>query len=184
MCIRDSLLDHDDKALLQTAAVVGRVFWTAVISFMRPDLDIRTALQRLIKRELIRPVRASSMRGQEEYKFFHSLIQDVAYGQIPRAERAVFHEATARWLEAVSGERAVDVSELVAFHLSEALELSGKHDSDLAERAYRFLMLAGERARELDAARGSDYFRRATEIAPRPADEGRALLELARVTQD
>lgn len=181
---RLDLLDHEDKALLQTAAVVGRVFWTAVISFMRPELEASASLRRLIKRELIRPVRDSSMRGQEEFKFFHSLIQDVAYGQIPRAERAVLHEAAARWLEAVSGERAVDVAELLAFHLSEALALSSASDDDLAERAYRFIMLAGERAKELDASRGAEYFRRAAEIAPRPGDEGRALLELARVTQD
>jgi class 3 adenylate cyclase/tetratricopeptide (TPR) repeat protein len=180
---RLDLLDKNDKAVLQAAAVVGRVFWTGVLSSMRPDLDVRSALRRLVTRELVRPVRESSMRGQEEHKFFHSLIQDVAYGQIPRTERASLHEAAGRWLEAVSGERAVDVAELLAHHLTQAVELGGA-GGDLAERAYRFLMLAGDRARELDAARGADYYRRATEIAPRPVDEGRALLELADVTQD
>lgn len=180
---RLDLLDKNDKAVLQAAAVVGRVFWTAVLSTMRPDLDVRSALRRLVTRELVRPVRESSMRGQEEHKFFHSLIQDVAYGQIPRKERASLHEAAGRWLEAVSGERAVDVAEMLAHHLTEAIDLGGERP-DLAERAYRFLMLAGDRARELDAARASEYYRRAAEIAPRPGDEARALLELADVTQD
>ena len=180
---RLDLLDKNDKAVLQAAAVVGRVFWTAVVSSMRPDLEVRPALHRLVTRELIRPVRESSMRGQEEHKFFHSLIQDVAYGQIPRAERASLHEAAGRWLEAVSGERAVDVAELLAHHLTQAVDLGGT-GGDLTERAYRFLMLAGDRARELDATRGADYYRRATEIAPRATDEGRALLELSDVTQD
>ncbi|MFZ0492800.1 MAG: AAA family ATPase, partial [Acidimicrobiia bacterium] len=180
---RLDLLDKNDKAVLQAAAVVGRVFWAAVVSSMRPDLDVRAALRRLVTRELVRPVRESSMRGQEEHKFFHSLVQDVAYGQIPKAERAVLHEAAARWLEAVSGERAVDVAELLAYHLTEAVDLGGDKEG-LAERAYRFLMLASERARELDAARGADYLRRAAEIAPRPADEGYALLDLALVSQE
>jgi class 3 adenylate cyclase/tetratricopeptide (TPR) repeat protein len=180
---RLDLLDKNDKAVLQASAVVGRVFWTAVVSSMRPDLEVRPALHRLVTRELVRPVRESSMRGQEEHKFFHSLIQDVAYGQIPRAERASLHEAAGRWLEAVSGERAVDVAELLAHHLTQAVDLGGT-GGDLTERAYRFLMLAGDRARELDATRGADYYRRATEIAPRPTDEGRALLELSDVTQD
>jgi class 3 adenylate cyclase/tetratricopeptide (TPR) repeat protein len=180
---RLDLLDKNDKAVLQAAAVVGRVFWTAVVSSMRPDLDVRAALRRLVTRELVRPVRESSMRGQEEHKFFHSLIQDVAYGQIPRSERASLHEAAGRWLEAVSGERAVDVAELLAHHLTEAVDLGGV-GTDLAERAYRFLMLAGDRAKELDAGRGAGYYRRAVEIAPRHADEARALLELSDVTQD
>jgi len=180
---RLDLLDKNDKAVLQAAAVVGRVFWTAVLSSMRPDLDVRAALRRLVTRELVRPVRESSMRGQEEHKFFHSLIQDVAYGQIPRAERASLHEAAGRWLEAVSGERAVDVAELLAHHLTQAVDLGGA-GGDLTERAYRFLMLAGDRARELDAGRGATYYRRAVEIASRPVDEARALVELSDVAQD
>jgi class 3 adenylate cyclase/tetratricopeptide (TPR) repeat protein len=180
---RLDLLDKNDKAVLQAAAVVGRVFWTAALSSMRPDLDVGAALRRLVTRELVRPVRESSMRGQEEHKFFHFLIQDVAYGQIPRAERASLHEAAGRWLEAVSGERAVDVAELLAHHLTQAVDLGGT-GVDLAERAFRFLMLAGDRARALDADRGAGYYRRAADIASRPADQGRALLELARVAQD
>lgn len=180
---RLDLLDKNDKAVLQAAAVVGRVFWTGVLSSMRPDLDVSPALRRLVARELVRPVRESSMRGQEEHKFFHSLIQDVAYGQIPRSERASLHEAAGRWLEAVSGGRAVDVAELLAHHLTEALNLGGT-GADLGERAYRYLMLAGGRTRELDAGRSAGYYQRAVDIALRDDDRARALLELGNVTQD
>ena len=115
---RLDLLDPDDRALLQTAAVVGRVFWTGALSFLmgRALDDLSEAIRRIARRELVRPVRRSSMQGQEEFLFTHVLARDVAYGQLPRSEKARLHRETARWLEAVSGGRAIDVAELLAHH--------------------------------------------------------------------
>lgn len=175
---RLDLLEPEDKGLLQAAAVVGRVFWAGALSFLRDvdGQDVRHALVRLVRRELLRPVRRSSMQGQEEYVFTHVLARDVAYGQLPRSERARLHQETARWLEAVSGERAIDVAELLAHHLTTALDLTPTENQELLDRAYRFLMLAAERNESLDMQAAGRFARRAAATATDPGDRARALL--------
>ena len=71
----------------------------------------------------MRPARLSSVEGQAEYAFWHALIRDVAYGQIPRSARAVKHLAVADWIEKMAGARLVDHSELLAHHTTEAIAL-------------------------------------------------------------
>jgi len=176
---RVDLLSPEDKTLLQTAAVVGRVFWAGALSFAdagSPE-EVREGLRRLARRELVRPVRRSSMQGQEEYAFNHILIRDVAYGRLTRDERARLHEATARWLEAVSGDRAADVAELLAHHLATAFELAPFEDPDRRRRIYRFLLLAAERAAAFDVVRARDYAKQAEAFATSDVERGRALIE-------
>ena len=56
------------------------------------------------RKELVRPARALVGRGEAEYAFWHVLVRDVAYGQIPRAARA---ESTAGGrVDRVDGRRA------------------------------------------------------------------------------
>lgn len=181
---RVDLLAPEEKSVLQAASVVGKVFWTGILTSMRPELDPAEALRSLVQRELIRPVREGSMRGQQEFSFAHSVIRDVAYGQIPRAERSALHRLAAQWIEAVSASRGVDAAELLAYHLGEALALDLRPDADLQARVYRSLMQAGERARELDATRGAAYFKRAAELATDPVDQARSLREFGLITQD
>jgi tetratricopeptide (TPR) repeat protein len=178
---RIDLLPTEDKTLLQTAAVVGRVFWTAALSFAdagSPD-DVRAGLRRLIRREMIRPVRRSSMQGHDEYTFGHVLIRDVAYGRLTRDERARLHGATARWLEAISGEGASDVAELIAHHLSTSYDLSPDKDPEMRRRIFRFLMLAVERAGAIDAPAAHRLAERALEYTSDDRERGKALLEVA-----
>ena len=174
---RLDLLDPHDAAVLQIASVVGKVFWTGALSFAGSPTDLPQSLRRLVQRELIRPVRRSSMQGQDEYTFAHVLIRDVAYGRLTRDERARLHEAAARWLEAVSGDRVADVAELVAHHLVTAHELRPTDDPERKRRTYRFLMQAAERAKTLDAARGFEFYRQAVAMSSSDAERGRALLE-------
>ncbi len=173
---RLDLLEPEEKAVLQAAAVVGKVFWMGALSALRPAIQVPPVLRELIKRELIRPVRDPSMQGREEYAFMHALVRDVAYGQISRSDRASLHQAVAGWIEAVSGERGADVAELLAYHLGEAMDLVTDPDSNLRARAYRALMQAGERARELVPSRGSAYYQKAIAAAGDDIDRGAALL--------
>lgn len=181
---RLDLLDPADAAVLQVAAVIGKVFWAGAVSFADVPGDVGGALRRLVQRDLVRPVRRPSMQGQEEYAFAHVLIRDVAYARLTRSERARLHESTARWLEAVSAERAADVAELLAHHFVTAIELSRTDDPDKRRRAYRFLMLAGERAGSLDAPRGLELFRTAVSMAQTDGERGRALLEQGELELD
>jgi class 3 adenylate cyclase/tetratricopeptide (TPR) repeat protein len=170
------------KSLLQDAAVLGKVFWTgAVAEIGARGLDeVEVALHDLALKELIRPSRTSSMEGESEYSFWHLLVRDVAYGQIPRAERARRHRGAAAWIERKGGERVEDLAEVLAHHYVQALELAeALGDSEQAEElrlpARRFLTLAGERALGLDTAQAESRLARALELAP-PDDPERARL--------
>lgn len=181
---RLDLLEPDDRLLLQAASVIGKVFWAGALSFLGAGESegIRTSLRTLVSRELIRPVRRSSMKGQDEYTFAHVLIRDVAYGQITRTERARLHGEVARWLEAISGERVLEVAELVAQHHLRSLELQPSDDEQRLNQVYRFVMLAGERVQALDVDRGTFFYRKAAELARTARDRGRALLAFGKIT--
>lgn len=172
-------LGADEKSVLQAASVVGKVFWTGALKLLRPTLTSDEVLRGLIRRELIRPVRDSSMHGQQEYLFNHSVIRDVTYGQIPREERARLHESVAGWIEAVTGRSGTDAAELLAYHLGEAMTLAGSPDPELQLRSYQAHMQAGERARGLNPQRAADYYRRAADYATTSVARAHSLLEFS-----
>src|SRR3954468_12384677 len=72
-----------EKALLQDASVVGKVFWPGAL----PGAD-EQILHALERKEFIRRDRRSAIAGETQYAFLHALVRDVGYGQIPRSERA------------------------------------------------------------------------------------------------
>jgi len=180
-------LPPERKALLHDAAVVGKVFWAGAVAAMgdRASDDVRRGLHELSRKELVRPARMSSVRDEAEYAFWHALVRDVAYGQIPRAARARKHRAAAEWMEAMAGERVADHAELLAHHYEQALELAraaGEADETeaLLEPTRRFLRLAGERALRLDVVAATGYFARALELCgPDDPERARILLRQA-----
>ena len=107
-------LPPDRKALMYDAAVLGRVFWSGGAAAMagRPEVEVRQFLHELARKELVRPARRPSIEGQAEYAFWHVVVQDVAYRQIPRAARSSKHRAAAEWLEGVAGQRVGDHAEI------------------------------------------------------------------------
>jgi class 3 adenylate cyclase/tetratricopeptide (TPR) repeat protein len=174
------------KALLHDAAVVGRVFWSGALAAMggRDPASVRDSLHELARRELVRPARRSSVEGEAEYAFWHALIRDVAYGQLPRAARASKHAAAAAWIEQVGGERVADHAEVLAHHYTTALglaQVAGATDqpTQLQEPAYRFLVLAGDRVMNLDPDRAHAYYQRALELAASNDPERAAVLAKA-----
>ncbi len=180
---RLDLLDVEEKAVLQAASVVGRVFWSAALAEATgmSDDSLRKHLRSLANRELIRSVREPSMVGQEEWTFTHALVNDVAYGQIPRSDRGRNHLSVTGWVERVSGERLGEVAELLAHHYGRVFELiPSAVDDAIRSKAFAALMAAGERVIGFFYARGADYLRRAAEVAPTPAQRARARIERAR----
>jgi class 3 adenylate cyclase/tetratricopeptide (TPR) repeat protein len=164
-------LPPERKSLLQDAAVVGKVFWSSAVAEMgnRDRDDVELALHELARKELVRPARTSSMEGETEYVFWHLLVRDVAYSQIPRAERARRHRAAAAWIERKAGERVEDLAEVLAHHYLQTLELAeaagdAEQAAEAAPSARRFLALAGERALGLDTAQAVGRLTRALEL--------------------
>ena len=161
-------LSAERKALLHDAAVIGKVFWSGALVAMG-QLDVRQvelALHELSLKELVRPARRSSIEGEGELSFWHVLVRDVAYGQIPRATRARKHRAAAAWLEARAGERIGDIADVLAYHQQQALDLArAAGDQAIAAEALldarRVLELAGDRAAPLDLPKADSFYRRA-----------------------
>ena len=166
-------LSEEDKRIAQVASVIGRVSWLGAMSALTdtPERELEEALHRLEQRQLLRRARRSAVPGETEFTFTHALIQDVAYNQIPRADRAAYHLAAADWIEGISGERD-DRIELLGHHLLAAVRLrsqSGGLDAALGERACDALGKAGDRAISLSAyTAAANHYRAALELA---ADE-------------
>lgn len=151
-------LASNEKALLLDAAVVGKVFWTAALG--REEADTRASFHGLERKGFVRRQRRSSVEGQTELAFAHALVRDVAYGQIPRADRAAKHRRVAEWIEGLG--LLEDHAEMRAYHWRSALDLeraSGGDEGDLTERARLALRDAGDRAAGLNnhAAAASLY---------------------------
>ena len=106
------------------------------------------------------------MRDEEEFSFWHVLVRDVAYQQIPRAARGQKHVQAAEWIERASEGRLADHAEFLAHHYAQALELRRaagdvEDAADLEQRLVRFSVLAGDRAMSLDIPAAEAAYRRA-----------------------
>jgi len=175
-------LTLEERSVVQDAAVIGRVFWTGAleaVSGVDPG-RLDPVLDQLVRREVIRRVRPSSVRGEEEFAFWHRLVRDVAYGQIPRDLRAAKHRTVAGWIQQIAADRLDDRVELLAFHLGTALDIVRSHggpvDDDLLASAIACTLRSADRAFEFDMRRAFTLYQRALAILPPGhADAPRAL---------
>ncbi|HKP09792.1 MAG TPA: hypothetical protein VJT76_03605, partial [Gaiella sp.] len=160
-------LAEGDKAALQAASVIGRIFWSG------PALELaggQADWAVLEDRDFVRRRPGSSLGGETEYAFKHALTREVVYGSVPKARRAQLHADFAGWLERTGGGRDEDAA-LLAHHYAQA---AGPQDADLAW---------ADAADELERLRAAAvrWLRRAAELAIRryDLDEGVAHLQRA-----
>ena len=150
-------LPEDEKAVLQDAAVVGRVFWTGAVARLggRNVHEVRDALGRLRVKELVLPNEPPSFSDEHEFTFRHALIRDSAYDSLPKSLRAQKHAQVARWAEERAGDRAGEIAELIATHDLEALRYleelgdTSPARTDAERAASRWTSAAGDRATAL-----------------------------------
>ena len=163
-------LPAEEKALVQDAAVIGRVFWRGAVAALGGDdrWSVEERLLALERRELVRRERGSSVEGEMQYAFRHILLRDVAYAELPRAERADKHVRAATWIDSLG--RSEDHTELLAHHYVAAIEYAraaGRETVELSERARLALRAAGERALGLGAFTAAvRHYRAALELWP------------------
>ncbi len=163
-------LTQEEKRLLQDAAVVGKVFWVGALEAVgeRAGSEMEGVLLRLERKQFVQRARRPSVAGESEYAFRHVLLRDVAYGQIPRCDRAEKHRRAAQWIESLG--RAEDQAEMLADHYVNALEYtraSGETDPGLVERAVAALRNAGDRAAALAAYSAAvRFYEVALELSP------------------
>ena len=177
-------LSADEKSLIQDAAVIGRTAWIGAVCALteRSTWDAEEILHGLERKQLVQRVRRSSIDGETEFTFGHALTRDVAYSQIRRAQRAQKHEAAARWIEQLAGERE-DKAELLADHYTQALALRdaiGEDTTTLVPRARAAFTEAGRQAAATSAHRSAArHYQAALTLTPSNDASARATLLLA-----
>ncbi len=140
-------LEEADRQLLQCAAVIGRDFLSTVLA---PLLDedeeaVETRLQRLARVHLI------EHKGEEElpdgssatqYRFVHSLYQEVLYEDLVRSRRVTLHQRAAKALLNHYREEAHRIASVLTLHF--------ERGRDFAE-AVKYRIQAGDNAGKLYA---------------------------------
>jgi class 3 adenylate cyclase len=152
LAARIDLLPPAEKAALQAASVIGRVFWAGpvyeLVEGLEPDFRI------LEERDFVRRRSGSTMAGEREYAIKHALTREIAYAGLPKARRARLHAAFARWVEGV-GRGRDEYAALLGHHYAEAVR---PDDVDLA--------WAGDEAEVLRLRQQAvAWLRRAAELA-------------------
>src|SRR6266513_1596553 len=157
------------KALLQRAAVIGRIFWEDAVNRLSPELDsVEEPLDDLLLRDFVLPEPRSSIRSENAYRFKHVLIREVAYSGLSKSARAEHHRAFAEWLKERAGDELLEIR---AFHLDRATalitELNGSAPTELEHETAEVLTEAGLRAFAREANRTArQLFVRAVELEP------------------
>jgi class 3 adenylate cyclase/tetratricopeptide (TPR) repeat protein len=179
-------LSAEEKALIQDAAVLGKVFWSGALAAMTDAQrwTVEEQLHGLERKEFVRRERLSSVASETEYAFRHVLVRDVAYGQVPRALRAEKHRRAAEWIESLGTDRE-DRAEMLAHHYVSALEFARAANQDvepIADRARVALRDAGDRAYGLNAlAAAAAFYEEALELSDEEDPEwGRTLARYGR----
>ncbi len=108
-----------DKALLQTAAVIGRDFTEPVVRMVSglTETELAAVCGRLCSAEFLQEVSFGSV---DEYRFWHPLTQEVTYGSLLRERRATLHEAVARAIIATEPDRLDERAALLTVHFERA----------------------------------------------------------------
>ncbi|HEY0388041.1 MAG TPA: AAA family ATPase [Gaiellales bacterium] len=164
---RIDALPAGDKAVLQDAAVVGRVFWPGAVAAVtgRGVWAVNEVLRRLEERELVRRRQDSSVHGEIEFAFVHALVRDVAYRTTVRSARAGKHRSAAEWIETLGSDRR-DRAGTLAHHYDLALRAAPDADPELRARTAAAFHEAADHALGLHAhAQAVDLSARAIELA-------------------
>jgi class 3 adenylate cyclase len=156
---RVEALTAPEREVVSVAAVAGRNFPVDAVEALvgRPIGD---ELDRLEQRELIEPTVAGRCQ------FGHALLQEAAYGLIPKGRRGDLHTRLARWLDAQGASDAVVADHLArAYRLRTELGQSDDATSQLGEEAGMRLAAAGRRADAMgDPRRARLLLERALEL--------------------
>src|SRR4051794_11180299 len=151
-------LPPDEKRALQHASVLGHTFDQGPLGDLL-ELDPSDLLWALRRKALVEE-RTTSDAGS--YAFRHQLIRDVAYGALPRADRARLHEEAAESL--MRREPFAERAELVAYHLDHAFEQQPNSERRNAACA-ALAEAAASAVRRGAAARGQELYEQAAELS-------------------
>ena len=153
-------LGSGDRALLRYAAVMGATFSGELIAHVLEGDDAASAdseawdrLVEFVERDPYTP---------GAFRFRHALFRDAAYEGLSFRRRRELHARVGEVYESRYGDQAADYAELLSLHFFHAQD---------NEKAYRYSLVAGERAQEKSAnVEAGVFYRRALEAARRLSD--------------
>ncbi len=154
-------LTPEDKNVLQTAAVIGRVFdrriLEQVIASDSPAL-LDASLAELTRRDFVHPS-GGALQPNGEFTFKHAITQDVAYHALLKMRRKELHAKVGEAMEHNVAGRVAEFSPTLAYHFGRA---------ELRDKAFRYSTQAGERAQAVFAnSEASAFYRSAIEQGTR-----------------
>ena len=171
-------LETEDRIVLERAAVVGKHFFRSAVLHLSPPETVAMLDGRLVALERRGLIHARRSRGAEdEFRFHHVLIRDIAYAGITKERRAELHERHGSWLE-----QRNEPDELVGYHGEQAHRYRSQLNAGdpelprLASWAGERLAAAGIRAwKRADTPAAVNLLGRGTALLPRE-DPSRAEL--------
>ena len=164
-------LSPDDRSLLQDASILGKTFTLQALSAVTAErAGLEPRLKDLVRKEML--VVDADPRSPErgQYGFVQSLIREVAYQTLSRADRRARHLAAAHYFESLGDEELAGV---VATHYIEAYKATpqGPDAQALAARARDSLVTAAERAGSLGShSQALAYLEEALEVTMDPEE--------------
>jgi predicted ATPase/class 3 adenylate cyclase len=147
-------LEHDERSVIEPAAVIGQSFAKDAVRFLTTDAArprVEDHLGALNYKQFIRPDR-SRPAEEEAHRFQHILIRDTTYDGVLKRARATLHERFVEWADSVNREGAVEYEEILGYHLEQAhrylseLGPLNDHGRGLGADAAARLASAGRRA--------------------------------------
>ncbi|RLC44221.1 MAG: hypothetical protein DRH44_03040 [Candidatus Coatesbacteria bacterium] len=127
-------LNSKNKRVIQTASIIGDVFWDRPLDFLL-SMDTSDALEFLIVRDFISERAQSSFENANEYSFKHVLLQESIYESILNKVRKKSHREFARWLLRNYPDKERQFASLLAYHFEKGEEF---------EEAVKYYKLSGD----------------------------------------
>lgn len=167
LAARIDRLPKSQKALLQTASVIGKEFTEPVLRrvYSGGSGEISSMLDSLVTGGFFYQ---ESLYPELEFSFKHPLTQEVAYGSQLSGRRAEVHAAVARVIEEIYVDRLDEQASLIARHHEKGGQL---------DEAVQWYTRAAAWAKENNVAGSMPYWRKIREVASLlpETDETRAM---------
>lgn len=135
-------LEPDNKMVLQTASILGRIFHRPILDQLLNNSapfhkETDKALSELTQHEFLRKRKLENAQP-EEYIFKHAFTYDVAYNSLLLSQRARLHRLAGEMYESMAGDTPEEFAATIAYHY--------ERTNNKAKAIY-FLDMAGDLAK-------------------------------------
>ncbi len=134
-------LDENRKKILQIGSVIGKEFGSELLLKVT-DIDEFDLREHLLALASLGLIYEKGLSPKTSYVFGHALTHEVAYSNLLVQKRKEIHERIGIAIEVLYPNRLEEFYDILAYHFNR---------TDNSEKAYRYLNLAGKKAKEVFA---------------------------------